>query len=166
MCVCVCWYVRLISCVPGIDDDAPSPLAVALPDKESFQHIRALTGPAGSACKPRIPRVRERSLFSLALHAGCFSHRTLHWGGRNPPHSQSTRISMSFVASDQTFERSYLSDSRVVPPFAIRVALVCAQMLCYHEKFPTMDAKTIKLYFKTFQSQVSVFVYCIAAYSQ
>lgn len=34
----------------GVDDDAPSPLQVALPDKQSYQHIRALTGPAGSAC--------------------------------------------------------------------------------------------------------------------
>lgn len=32
------------------DDDAPDPLTAALPNKEAYQHIRALPCPAGSAC--------------------------------------------------------------------------------------------------------------------
>lgn len=90
-----CLSVVPAACDPGyaagdaVDDDAPTPLQVALPTKEAFQHIRALTGPAGSAW--------------------CFSHRTLHWGSANPPDSGAARISMSFVASDAAFEPSYLT---------------------------------------------------------
>lgn len=109
-----------------LEEDSPSPMQRALDSKEAFQSIRACTGGPGSAW--------------------CFSHRTLHWGSRNPIHSTSPpRVSMSFVASDARFEPAYLVNPTVVPSFDVRLALMCGQMICYHEHFPAPDASTLKV---------------------
>lgn len=66
------------------DSNAPTPLEVALPDKEAYQHIRALPCPAGSAV--------------------LFTHRLIHWGSAATRKADWPRIAISFVFSDPSFE--------------------------------------------------------------
>lgn len=100
----------------GKDDD---PMWRALPSKESFQNIRAL------------PRQAGQSLL--------FTHRILHWGSRGNPNSlkNEPRVAISFVCSDPSFEKPYLTPPpRSFPPkFATRLLLVCAQLLVYYQRF-------------------------------
>eukprot|EP00957_Ditylum_brightwellii_P093488 7119869-Ditylum_brightwellii.AAC.1 len=122
------------------DDDKSDPLSRALPTKESYQNIRALPRPSGQSV--------------------LFTHRILHWGSKGNENSSSEgltpRIAISFVSSDPTFERPYLSSASLKrdsqcptneesqhqhdqflspPPFRIRLLLVCAQLLIYHQRF-------------------------------
>jgi len=71
------------------------PLLRALPDKESFQNIRALP------CHP------GRGVI--------FTHRLTHWGSRGDPSCTEPRMAISFVASDPTFEKPYLANAGGVP---------------------------------------------------
>lgn len=104
-------------------DDGPDPLARALPDKCAYQNIRAL------------PRKAGQSLL--------FTHRILHWGSRGNPnsHDKTPRVAISFVCSDPSFEKPYLNnfslgdDEPLLPPFKIRLLLVCAQLLIYYQRF-------------------------------
>ena len=118
-----CLYVIPKQNDPGYfagDEDA-DPLLRALSTKESYQHIRAL------------PRQPGESVL--------FTHRILHWGSRgNPQTSPEPRIAISFVCSDcHTFERSYVNPNYFhgdrIPPFRIRLLLVCAQLLIYYQRF-------------------------------
>ena len=104
-------------------DDGPDPLARALSDKCAYQNIRAL------------PRKAGQSLL--------FTHRILHWGSRGNPnsHDKTPRVAISFVCSDPSFEKPYLNnfslgdDEPLLPPFKIRLLLVCAQLLIYYQRF-------------------------------
>ena len=103
-------------------DDGPDPLTRALPEKCAYQNIRAL------------PREAGQSLL--------FTHRILHWGSRGNPnsHDKTPRVAISFVCSDPSFEKPYLNnfsmlDDDHLPPFKIRLLLVCAQFLIYYQRF-------------------------------
>lgn len=110
------------------DNDSEDPLRRALPDKESFQHIRAL------------PRKPGQSIL--------FTHRIIHWGSKNDPDSAfPPRIAISFVCSNPSYESpllkaDYFVEERI-PPFHIRLLLVCAQLLIYYQRFD-LNRETIK----------------------
>ena len=93
-----CLYVIPSKFDPGYkngDKDDVDPMAAALPNKEAYQHIRALPTQAGGAL--------------------LFTHRIIHWGssGRkeaeNPP-----RLSLSIGFSDYSYEKPYLRDQQKV----------------------------------------------------
>jgi hypothetical protein len=117
-----CLYVIPKQYDPGYvaGDDEEDPLQRALSTKESYQHIRAL------------PRESGQSVM--------FTHRILHWGSRgNPETSTEPRVAISFVCSDPSFERPYVNPNYFegdrIPPFRIRLLLVCAQLLIYYQRF-------------------------------
>jgi hypothetical protein len=119
----------------GALDSGCGPLYRALKTKESFQHIRAFP------CQPGQGVV--------------FTHRVAHWGSsRDPDTDLPARIAMSFVCSDPAFEPPYLvgSDRWVsptagtlerAPPFEVRLLLVCAQLLIYHQRL-RLSRRTIQ----------------------
>ena len=117
-----CLYIIPKQYDPGylVGDEDFDPLTLALSTKESYQNIRAL------------PRQPGQSVL--------FTHRILHWGSRgNPNTSPEPRIAISFVCSDPAFERPYINpnyfDGDKMPPFRIRLLLVCAQLLIYYQRF-------------------------------
>ncbi|GAX22345.1 hypothetical protein FisN_3Hh449 [Fistulifera solaris] len=100
------------------DEDEKDPLSLALPNKEAFQRIRAM------------PRDSGQSIL--------FTHRIIHWGSIKDPEA-TPRAAISFVCSDPSFEKpyvdpAYFTDARL-PPFSIRLLLVCAQLIIYHQRF-------------------------------
>ena len=104
------------------DVEEEDPLRRALSDKTCFQHIVAL------------PRNPGQSVL--------FTHRIIHWGSARDPEmdeSVEPRIAISFVCSDHSFEKPYLSKNHFTneqrPPFRIRLLLVCAQLLIYYQRF-------------------------------
>eukprot|EP00978_Attheya_sp_CCMP212_P024158 scaffold75513_cov41-Attheya_sp.AAC.1 len=111
------------------NDEDLDPLTRAVSTKEAYQHIRALPRRAGESI--------------------LFTHRILHWGSRGNPTSSTQqknkpRIAISFVASDASFEAPYLvntdyfsttNEEERIPPFHIRLLLVCAQLLIYYQRF-------------------------------
>jgi len=127
----------------GVDNNPPAlasdPLSRALKTKQSYQNIRAL------------PRNSGESVI--------FTHRILHWGSKgNQRCINKPRIAISFVSSDPSFEKPYLRhrnkywcddksseastsasassrSSTSLPPFYIRLLLVCAQLLIYYQRF-------------------------------
>jgi Phytanoyl-CoA dioxygenase (PhyH) len=119
----------------GALDNGCGPLYRALKTKESFQHIRAFP------CQPGQGVV--------------FTHRVAHWGSsRDSDTDLPARIAMSFVCSDPTFEPPYLvgSDRWVnptagtlerAPPFEVRLLMVCAQLLIYHQRLQ-LSRRTIQ----------------------
>jgi hypothetical protein len=126
-----CLYVIPKDCDPGYlkgDDGDQDPLHVAMPNKTSFQHIRA------------IPRQSGQSLL--------FTHRLIHWGSQSEGDHSDPRIAISFVCSDPAYESPFVNhdfstDTSSLPPFHIRLLLVCAQLICYHQRFEPSKA-TIK----------------------
>lgn len=93
-----------------------------MPTKESYQNIRAL------------PRQPGQSII--------FTHRILHWGSAGNPHYESgPRIAISFVYSDAAYEAPYLKNfslnwkDHFLPPFSLRLILVCSQLLIYYQRF-------------------------------
>jgi hypothetical protein len=117
-----CLYIIPKQCDPGYlaGDEDEDPLRRALSTKESYQHIRAL------------PRESGQSVL--------FTHRILHWGSRgNPKTCKEPRVAISFVCSDPSFERPYVNpnyfEGERIPPFRIRLLLVCAQLLIYYQRF-------------------------------
>ena len=120
-----CLYMIPKECDPGYlagDSDEQDPLRRALPDKARFQKIVAL------------PRDEGQSLL--------FTHRIIHWGSArdpNAPDALQPRIAISFVCSDPSYEKPYLSNQHFTserrPPFHIRLLLVCAQLLIYYQRF-------------------------------
>ena len=102
------------------------PLSRCLQSKESYQSIRAL------------PRKPGESI--------AFTHRILHWGSRGNKNCTDPRIAISFVSSDASFEKPYLrhwekywnpeeGGFRLLPPFHVRLLIVCAQLLIYYQRF-------------------------------
>mmetsp|Transcript_8340 Transcript_8340/g.16127 ORF Transcript_8340/g.16127 Transcript_8340/m.16127 type:complete len:401 (+) Transcript_8340:136-1338(+) len=120
-----CLYVIPKEHDPGYmtgDTEEEDPLRRALTDKTRFQHIRAL------------PRNPGQSLL--------FTHRIIHWGSARDPDADESvgpRIAISFVCSDPSYEKPYLSKKYFTnqqrPPFHIRLLLVCAQLLIYYQRF-------------------------------
>jgi len=126
-----------------IDDEkhpSQDPLQRALPDKASYQNIRAMPRSSGQAVM--------------------FTHRILHWGSKGNPSCTTPRIALSFVSSDATFEKPYLlppysqigkcnestkkeTPSVILPPFHLRLLLVCAQLLIYYQRL-NLDGTTIR----------------------
>lgn len=124
------------------DDDDPTvdkdPLQLCLPRKEAYQHITAVPAEAGSAV--------------------VFTHRIIHWGsrgrGRPAAYDESRkggqppdpRVCISFGFADDAFEPAYVSRAANLPfpPMAHRAALVCAQSIAYHERFP-LGARMLRL---------------------
>lgn len=119
-----------------ITDDNKSysdPLSRALPTKQSYQNIRAL------------PRKEGESII--------FTHRILHWGSAGNPNISNLqpRVAISFVYSDVDFEAPYLTNFSMnveegkenpggtyklsLPPFKLRLLLVCSQLLIYYQRF-------------------------------
>jgi hypothetical protein len=117
---------------------ACGPLHRALSTKESFQHIRAF------------PRKPGQSVL--------FTHRVAHWGSaRDPDTSLPARIAISFVCSDPAFEAPYLAHSsrwvndgsgvlERAPPFEVRLLLVCAQLLVYHQRLQLSKPDIVSCY--------------------
>lgn len=102
------------------DLEGMDPLRVALPNKQDYQHIRAM------------PRQAGQSIL--------FTHRTIHWGSvRDSSTNQPFRIAISFVCCDSSFEEPYVDpryfNENTLPPFRIRLLLVCAQLLIYYQRF-------------------------------
>ena len=118
-----CLHVIPKHCDPGYmdgDNDTEDPLRRALPDKQSFQNIRAL------------PRSSGQSVL--------FTHRIIHWGSRSDADTtHPPRIAISFVSSDPDFEPPLINpesfSESTNPPFRIRLLLVCAQLLIYYQRF-------------------------------
>ena len=154
-----CLYVIPRPQDPGYfdgDDDDPNvdkdPLQLCLPAKEAYQHITAIPAEAGSAV--------------------VFTHRVIHWGSRGvgrpdgfqrraqkntlndsrvnanaqlaPP--VEPRVCVSFGFADDAYEPAYLPRAGNVPfpPLAHRAALVSAQSIAYHERFPP-SARMLRL---------------------
>lgn len=120
---------------PQVQQD---PLSRCLQNKESYQNIRALPRQAGE---------------SIA-----FTHRIIHWGSRGNSNCTQPRIAISFVTSDPSFEKPYLkhykkywkqdsssidANTYTLPPFHIRMLLVCAQLLIYYQRF-NLSKETIR----------------------
>ncbi len=109
------------------------PLARCLKTKESYQNIRALPTRSGESV--------------------AFTHRIIHWGSRGNSNCEEPRIAISFVTSDPSFEKPYLKNfenysqkrsddssttpgvASFLPPFHIRLLMVCAQLLIYYQRF-------------------------------
>jgi hypothetical protein len=113
------------------------PLRTALKDKESYQHIRALPLDAGGVV--------------------IFTHRILHWGSKGrPSYKGEPRISISVAFSDPTFEAPYLLQEGCSPAFSLRLALACAQMIIYYQRF-NFSQKELLFFKKCFDTQAVSF---------
>jgi hypothetical protein len=131
------------------------PLRAALKDKESYQHIRALPLDAGGVV--------------------IFTHRILHWGSKGrPSYKGEPRISLSVAFSDPTFEAPYLLQEegcssvsegggilpvppvKMYPTFSLRLALACAQMIVYYQRF-NFSQKELLFFKKCFDTQAVFF---------
>ena len=120
-----CLYVIPKDHDPGYyngDSEEIDPLQAALPNKQAYQHIRALPRQAGQSV--------------------LFTHRIIHWGStRDANTTLPCRTAISFVCSDPCFEKPYVNpkyvdfQNKTWPPFHIRLLLVCAQMLIYYQRF-------------------------------
>lgn len=113
------------------DMEEKDPLYRALPDKTQFQNIVALQRNPGQSL--------------------LFTHRIIHWGSARDPDADESlvpRIAISFVCSDPTFEKPYLTKNHFTddqrPPFRIRLLLVCAQLLIYYQRFD-LPADALKI---------------------
>jgi hypothetical protein len=127
------------------DDDDPDamdkdPLRLCLPSKEAYQNIAAAPAEAGAAV--------------------VFTHRVIHWGGRgrgglswaSADGEESScrvepRVCVSFGFADDAYEPAYMSraDNAPFPPLRRRLALIAAQMIVYHERFP-FDLRALTLF--------------------
>lgn len=131
-----CLYVIPRGSDPGYVDgdvDECDPLARALPTKHAYQQIRAIPLKQGEAVM--------------------FTHRILHWGsGVDQDYTGSPRLSLSFAASDDSFEEPYFDRKYLpLPPPWLRLALCCAQMIVYYQRFDTTLPALTRMYsyFKT-----------------
>jgi hypothetical protein len=121
------------------DEDDTDPLERCLRRKEDYQSIRAFPLGAGEAV--------------------CFTHRTLHWGSRGSAReSRDPRMSLALAFSDPAYEPPYFSadPGAASPSLALRLALVCGQMICYHERF-CFDAKQLNFFKKCFDIDAEYF---------
>ena len=119
------------------DDDNKDPLQVALPNKESYQNIRAIPLSKGSCV--------------------IFTHRIIHWGSRGRIGYHTPRIACSFAFSDDKFEHSYLSrDLLPYPDIQFRTALISAQMLIYYQRF-SFSSQELSQFYQLYKSQQAHF---------
>ena len=120
-------------CTTADNKSYSDPLSRALPTKQSYQNIRALPRKAGESI--------------------IFTHRILHWGSAGNPNISNLqpRVAISFVYSDVDFEAPYLTNFSMnveegkenpgstyrlsLPPFKLRLLLVCSQLLIYYQRF-------------------------------
>ncbi|KAL7501460.1 hypothetical protein ACHAWT_010429 [Skeletonema menzelii] len=106
------------------------PLSRALPTKQSYQNIRALPRRAGESV--------------------IFTHRILHWGSAGNPHASKIhpRVAISFVYSDVDYEAPYLTNFSMegaqLPPFSLRLLLVCSQLLIYYQRFDNLSTQHLR----------------------
>ncbi len=106
------------------------PLSRALPTKQSYQNIRALPRKAGESI--------------------IFTHRVLHWGSAGNPHASNLhpRVAISFVYSDIDYEAPYLTNFSMgdgqLPPFSLRLLLVCSQLLIYYQRFDNLSTQHLR----------------------
>eukprot|EP00656_Telonema_subtile_P021073 TRINITY_DN22117_c0_g1_i1.p1 TRINITY_DN22117_c0_g1~~TRINITY_DN22117_c0_g1_i1.p1 ORF type:complete len:212 (+),score=27.63 TRINITY_DN22117_c0_g1_i1:168-803(+) len=103
-------------------------------DGAALQSVRALPCPQGSLVS--------------------FSHRTLHWGSHPTSLGHPARIALSFACSEDAFEAPYFDRSMLpLPPFDVRLGLVCGQLLLYapNNENP-LDPAAAALYFSGFRS--------------
>ena len=106
------------------------PLSRALPTKQSYQNIRAL------------PRKEGESII--------FTHRILHWGSAGNPRASNLhpRVAISFVYSDVDYEAPYLTnfsmDNDKLPPFSLRLLLICSQLLIYYQRFDNLTTQHLR----------------------
>jgi hypothetical protein len=130
-----CLYMIPSKFDPGYiegDIEEKDPLSRALPTKEAYQNIRGLPTEASGAL--------------------IFTHRIIHWGSSGRPGSGNPRISLSIGFSDYQYEKPYLKDQRKVeegaplPDFTSRLALICAQMISYYQRFDFSGAKLAMFY--------------------
>lgn len=125
----------------GDDDDVVNgqdPMRKALSTKSSYQDIRALPLQSGGAA--------------------FFTHRILHWGskGSNRAHV-SPRVSLAVAFSDPNFEKPYFVEQHSVrPPFHLRVALICGQMIVYYQRF-NFSRKELLFFKRCFDAHVDAF---------
>jgi hypothetical protein len=135
-----CLYVVPAQHDPGYFDgdvDDVDPLQRCLPDKTGWQNIRAC------------PVVAGDGVF--------FSHRILHWGSRGRKGYATPRIALSVACADDAFEPCFFDRAALpFPPPALRMALACAQMVCYHERFQ-FTAKDMRFFASVFRSHSSLF---------
>ena len=136
-----CMYMIPKHIDPGYmsgDDNDIDPLQRCLKSKEDYQHIRAFPLESGEAV--------------------CFSHRTLHWGSKGSAlDSSGPRISVAFAFSDPKFEMPYFDLPRHSHPSPeLRLALICGQMICYHERF-SFSSKKMNFFKKCFDIEASNF---------
>ena len=135
-----CLYVVPAQFDPGYfsgDLDTIDPLHRCFPDKTGYQNIRALPVPSGEAV--------------------FFSHRILHWGSRGRKGYETPRIALSVACADDTFEPCYFD--RLALPYpspTLRLALTCAQMVCYHERFK-FTGKDMHFFAKCFRDNSQLF---------
>lgn len=112
------------------DGNFSDPLSRALPTKQSYQNIRALPRKAGESI--------------------IFTHRILHWGSAGNPHASNLhpRVAISFVYSDVDYEAPYLTnfsmDNDQLPPFSLRLLLVCSQLLIYYQRFDNLSTQHLR----------------------
>lgn len=114
------------------------PLWRCLNSKEAFQHIRCVPLNAGSAV--------------------CFTHRVIHWGSKGRKEcTRSPRVALSFAASDDSFEPAYLTrDVLPFPPFRLRLALCCAQMIVYADRFG-FTSQQLQRFYRIFRASSDEF---------
>ena len=111
-------------------DNFSDPLSRALPTKQSYQNIRAL------------PRKEGESVI--------FTHRILHWGSSGNPDAPNLhpRVAISFVYSDVDYEAPYLTnfsmEDHKLPPFSLRLLLVCSQLLIYYQRFDNLSTQHLR----------------------
>ena len=92
---------------------------------------------------------------------GCviFSHRAMHWGSSGRADCDQARISISFGHSDPTFERPYFARPDKVLPYpsvGVRLALVSAQLIAYHERF-AFGLEKLRRFGTTFRGKKKAF---------
>ncbi len=135
-----CLYVVPAQHDPGYYDgdlDTVDPLQRCIPDKTGWQNIRAVPVQSGDAV--------------------FFSHRILHWGSRGRKGFETPRIALSVACANDAFEPCFFDrEALPFPPPTLRMALVCAQMVCYHERF-RFTAKDMHFFASVFRSNSSLF---------
>eukprot|EP01128_Nolandella_sp_AFSM9_P011263 TRINITY_DN798_c0_g1_i1.p1 TRINITY_DN798_c0_g1~~TRINITY_DN798_c0_g1_i1.p1 ORF type:complete len:496 (-),score=102.51 TRINITY_DN798_c0_g1_i1:153-1640(-) len=121
----------------GDTNEDKSPLEVALPNKEDYQHIKCLPAPRGSAIM--------------------FSHRIIHWGSAGRKGYHTPRIAFSCAFSADGFEPPYFARTHLpFPPSTLRQSLCAGQMIVYSDRYQ-FSAPVLKGYYDHFRLSLSEF---------
>ena len=82
-----------------------------------------------------------------------FSHRTYHWGSACTPYATEPRVSLAFLTSHEALKKPYLpAELLPLPPFHLRLALTCGQMLIY-SKVDDCDPALVDVQLRVFMGQ-------------